>query len=112
VYLIVTTVTVLDKNTNCEHRQSMISSVCCPFQTFLSALCRQTRSSWSENTNLCTPVRRGVIRDASGCCTLRRMGRPSRRLDEAICQCGDAENERPAYMQAGTCSTGLTDHVT
>jgi len=41
--------------------------------------------------------------DVSECCSLRRMGRPSRRSDEAICQCGDAENSGPA----GTCSIGL-----
>jgi hypothetical protein len=38
--------------------------------------------------------------DVSECCSLRRMGRPSRRLDEAICQCGDAENNGPAGRQA------------
>jgi len=41
--------------------------------------------------------------DVSECCSLRRMGRPSRQSDEAICQCGEAENSGPA----GTCSTGL-----
>lgn len=40
--------------------------------------------------------------DVSECCSLRRMGRPWRRSDEAICQCADAENSGPA----GTCSMG------
>lgn len=50
--------------------------------------------------------------DVSECCSLRRMGRPSRRLDEAICQCGDAENNGPAGWQAGTCSIGLAGDAT
>jgi hypothetical protein len=60
-------------------------------QALFPALCRHRPSPLSQHKDLCTPVWLGVAGDVGRCSSLCRM---RRHLNEVMCRCDGAENNR------------------